>query len=107
MALTFSQRHHPLLLREHQIHSLLGIWLSVLINQICKSCLLFLVLRESIHDLIFLSSMYSENFFKEAGEVVDIRFATSREDGSFRGYGHVEFATAEEAQKVIVVFTCE
>lgn len=44
--------------------------------------------------------MCSENFFKEAGEVVDVRFSTSRDDGSFRGFGHVEFASAEEAQKV-------
>jgi nucleolin len=31
--------------------------------------------------------------------VVDIRLSTF-EDGSFRGFGHVEFATAEAAQKV-------
>lgn len=42
----------------------------------------------------------SENFFKDAGEVVDVRFAMS-EDNSFRGFGHVEFATTEAAEKVI------
>ncbi|KAL0723003.1 hypothetical protein Bca4012_037602 [Brassica carinata] len=42
-----------------------------------------------------------ENFFKDAGEVVDVRFATNKEDGSFRGFGHVEFATAEQAQKAL------
>ncbi|CAN8288486.1 unnamed protein product [Cochlearia groenlandica] len=42
-----------------------------------------------------------ENFFKEAGQVVDVRFATSRDDGTFRGFGHVEFASAEEAQKAL------
>lgn len=31
--------------------------------------------------------------------MVDVRFATS-EDGRFRGFGHVEFATAEAAKKV-------
>ncbi|CAH2036195.1 unnamed protein product [Thlaspi arvense] len=45
-----------------------------------------------------------ENFFKEAGEVVDVRFATDREDGRFKGYGHVEFATAEAAQKALSEF---
>ncbi|XP_058182715.1 nucleolin 2-like [Rhododendron vialii] len=41
-----------------------------------------------------------ENFFKGAGEVVDIRFSFDR-DGGFRGYGHVEFATAEDALKAL------
>lgn len=40
-----------------------------------------------------------ENFFKEAGDVVDVRFATN-EEGRFRGFGHVEFVTAEAAKKV-------
>ncbi|MBA0688973.1 hypothetical protein Goari_006726, partial [Gossypium aridum] len=40
-----------------------------------------------------------KNFFKDAGELVDIRLATDAE-GNFKGYGHVEFATAEAAQKV-------
>lgn len=43
--------------------------------------------------------IYRENFFKEAGEVVDVRFS-SYDDGTFKGYGHVEFASPEEAQKV-------
>lgn len=38
-------------------------------------------------------------FFKSAGEVVDVRLSHDKEDGSFRGYGHVEFATVEGAQK--------
>ncbi|KAI8538377.1 hypothetical protein RHMOL_Rhmol09G0098200 [Rhododendron molle] len=41
-----------------------------------------------------------ENFFKGAGEIVDIRFSFDRE-GSFRGYGHVEFATVEDALKAL------
>lgn len=41
----------------------------------------------------------SENFFKDAGEVQEVRFST-HEDGSFKGYGHVEFVTAEAAHKV-------
>ncbi|XP_077253834.1 uncharacterized protein LOC143892825 isoform X2 [Tasmannia lanceolata] len=41
-----------------------------------------------------------EEFFKDAGEVVDVRFA-SNEEGRFKGFGHVEFATPEEAQKAL------
>ncbi|KAB1206156.1 Nucleolin 2 [Morella rubra] len=41
-----------------------------------------------------------ENFFKDAGEVADVRFA-SDPDGRFKGFGHVEFATAEAAQKAM------
>lgn len=44
-----------------------------------------------------------KNFFKDAGEIVDIRFATDAE-GNFKGFGHVEFATAEAAQKVDFFF---
>lgn len=40
-----------------------------------------------------------ENFFKDAGEIADIRFAIDR-DGIFKGFGHVEFATVEAALKV-------
>lgn len=40
-----------------------------------------------------------EDFFKGVGEVIDIRFSSDAE-GMFKGFGHVEFATAEEAQKV-------
>ena len=39
-------------------------------------------------------------FFKSAGEVVDVRFA-SDPDGRFRGYGHVEFETHEAAKKAL------
>lgn len=41
-----------------------------------------------------------ENFFKGAGEIVDVRFSSDRE-GVFKGFGHVEFATAEAAQKAL------
>jgi len=40
-----------------------------------------------------------ENFFQDCGEVVDVRLATDPE-GNFKGFGHVEFATVEAAQKV-------
>ena len=49
--------------------------------------------------LTSISTSCSKQFFEEAGEVVDVRLSTY-EDGSMRGYGHVEFATAEAAQKV-------
>ncbi|KAJ6743994.1 hypothetical protein OIU79_030328, partial [Salix purpurea] len=41
-----------------------------------------------------------ENFFKEAGEVADVRFALDA-DQRFKGFGHVEFTTAEAAQKAL------
>ncbi|XP_058106058.1 nucleolin 1-like isoform X2 [Magnolia sinica] len=40
-----------------------------------------------------------EEFFKGAGEVVDARFA-SNEEGVFKGFGHVEFATEAAAHKI-------
>ncbi|KAF2565653.1 hypothetical protein F2Q68_00024127 [Brassica cretica] len=43
-----------------------------------------------------------EEFFKEAGQVVDVRFAKSKYgDGRFLGFGIVEFATAGEALKAL------
>ena len=47
----------------------------------------------------FLALLFSVEFFQDAREVVDVRLAT-RDDGSYRGYGHVEFATEEAAAKV-------
>ena len=41
-----------------------------------------------------------KQFFEEAGEVIDIHFATS-DDGSIKGSTHVEFATTEAAEKVL------
>ncbi|CAN6831540.1 unnamed protein product [Brassica oleracea] len=41
-----------------------------------------------------------EEFFKEAGQVVDVRFGKT-EYGRFLGFGMVEFATAREAQKAL------
>ncbi|KAL5215766.1 hypothetical protein ABZP36_007167 [Zizania latifolia] len=41
-----------------------------------------------------------KQFFQEAGEIVDIRFSTF-DDGKFRGFAHVEFATAEAAKKAL------
>ncbi|XP_047972981.1 nucleolin 1-like isoform X2 [Salvia hispanica] len=41
-----------------------------------------------------------ENFFKAAGEVVHIRFAMNS-DETFKGYGYVEFASAEAAEKAL------
>ncbi|WCJ40040.1 nucleolin like 2 [Euphorbia peplus] len=42
-----------------------------------------------------------ESFFQEIGEVVDVRFAVDNQDQRFKGFGHVEFATVEEAQKAL------
>lgn len=40
------------------------------------------------------------NFFKEAGRVVDVRLARHL-NGAFKGFGHVVFATTEEAKKAL------
>lgn len=42
-----------------------------------------------------------ENIFKDCGEIVDIRLHTDRE-GKFKGHAHVQFATADAAQKALV-----
>jgi len=39
--------------------------------------------------------------FKECGEIAAIRWGTDRESGDFKGYGHVEFATAEACAKAL------
>ena len=49
--------------------------------------------------IFLISKLFRENLFKECGEIVDVRLHTDAE-GRFRGFGHVEFATAEAAQKV-------
>ncbi|KAL9252063.1 Nucleolin 2-like protein [Drosera capensis] len=41
-----------------------------------------------------------ENLFKDVGEVEEVRFA-SDQDGRFKGFAHVEFATAEDAKKAL------
>ncbi|GAB2215279.1 hypothetical protein Drorol1_Dr00019662 [Drosera rotundifolia] len=41
-----------------------------------------------------------ENLFKDVGEIEEIRFA-SDQDGRFKGFAHVEFATAEDAKKAL------
>ncbi|TKY69106.1 Nucleolin 2 [Spatholobus suberectus] len=47
-----------------------------------------------------------DNLFKECGQIVDIRLHTDRE-GRFRGFGHVEFATAEAAKKALELHNTE
>ncbi|XP_021676380.2 nucleolin 1 isoform X3 [Hevea brasiliensis] len=41
-----------------------------------------------------------ESFFEGAGQIVDVRFAMDN-DQRFKGFGHVEFSTAEAAQKAL------
>uniref|UniRef100_A0A8I6YMY4 RRM domain-containing protein n=1 Tax=Hordeum vulgare subsp. vulgare TaxID=112509 RepID=A0A8I6YMY4_HORVV len=41
-----------------------------------------------------------KQFFAQIGEVVDVRLAT-HEDGHPKGFGHVEFASEEDAQKAL------
>ncbi|XP_012574971.1 uncharacterized protein [Cicer arietinum] len=47
-----------------------------------------------------------ENLFKGCGEIVDIRLHSDRE-GRFKGFGHVQFATAEAAQKALALDNVE
>ena len=42
--------------------------------------------------------------FSEAGEIVDSVVITHRDSGRSKGFGFVEFATEEEAQKAIEMF---
>ncbi|KAI4383430.1 hypothetical protein MLD38_009268 [Melastoma candidum] len=42
-----------------------------------------------------------EAFFKDVGEIVDVHFSVAPEDGRRKGFGHVEFASAEQAQKAV------
>ncbi|KAL0664282.1 hypothetical protein Bca4012_101120 [Brassica carinata] len=42
-----------------------------------------------------------KEFFQEAGEVVDVKFGMGRDDGSFRGFGHILFASPVEAQMAL------
>lgn len=60
-----------------------------------------------VHNLLFayLVAFCRVEFFKEAGEVVDVRLATSEGGGRRRGFCHAEFASAEGAQKVSYLFT--
>ncbi|CAI2166833.1 17591_t:CDS:2 [Funneliformis geosporum] len=39
--------------------------------------------------------------FKEAGEIVDVRIASDRDTGRSKGFGYVEFTTAEEASNAM------
>jgi len=41
--------------------------------------------------------------FGDCGEVTQVRFATDRETGAFRGFGHVEFADAETCEKAVAM----
>ena len=64
----------------------------------CMYRILCRCLKDIFYSLL-ISKLYRENFFKDCGEVVDVRLAVDG-DGRFKGFGHVEFATAEAAQNV-------
>lgn len=46
-----------------------------------------------------ISTFCRVNLLGNCGEIVNVRFGLDR-DGRFRGFGHVEFATKEAAEKV-------
>lgn len=81
-------RSHYLLETCHLVCSAL---MCMYISRMCFMvilCIMYLTLK-----------LFRENFFKDAGEVVDVRLAVD-DDGRFKGYGHVEFATPDQAQNV-------
>lgn len=69
----------------------------------CKYIILWLLMQFS-RSLPSNKIICRKNFFKDAGEVVDVRLATN-EEGMFKGFGHVDFATAEAVNKVSTSLT--
>src|SRR6185295_17893528 len=41
--------------------------------------------------------------FGSCGEIVNVRFATSQEDGSFKGFGHVQFADGASTDAAVAL----
>ncbi len=41
--------------------------------------------------------------FQECGEISQVRFATDRETGDFKGFGHIEFVETESADNAIAM----
>jgi nucleolin len=39
--------------------------------------------------------------FAECGEISEVRFATDRETGEFKGFGHIEFVNTESTDKAL------
>ncbi|EEC42658.1 predicted protein, partial [Phaeodactylum tricornutum CCAP 1055/1] len=39
--------------------------------------------------------------FADCGEISQVRFATDRETGDFKGFGHIEFVATESTDKAI------
>ena len=41
--------------------------------------------------------------FESCGEIASIRFATDRETGDFKGFGHVEFVDSDSTDKAVAM----
>ena len=41
------------------------------------------------------------SFFADCGEIISVRFATDRETGNFKGFGHVSFAETDATDKAV------
>ena len=87
--------------RQQLLETCHTVW-NELICMYYFSCRCLLIIFCSI---FLISKLFRENLFKECGEIVDVRLHTDAE-GRFRGFGHVEFATAEAAQNVSFVTLC-
>lgn len=66
-------------------------------------CVCYNVFRFELKSQTTLLVPASLEFFKDVGEVYEVRLAKNAE-GEFRGFGHVEFTSEEAAQKV---FFCQ
>jgi len=54
-----------------------------------------------IGNLSYQNEETVKDFFKDCGEIANIRFATDQKFGTFRGFGHVEFTNAESVDEAV------
>jgi RNA recognition motif-containing protein len=79
---------------------MLGTYPSVCKNLTCTYFTHHVILGYFILCIIYLTlKLFREKFFQDCGKVIDVRLA-SHKDGKLKGFGHVEFASAEAAQYV-------
>lgn len=71
----------------------------------CVESSFIIIVIFSIHQIILCNvaslDLKVTELFSTVGEVAHVRFATSQEDGSFRGFGHVQFTDGENTTAAI------